>query len=48
MKTPTRIVAVVLVAGLVYFVTIGNNQFYRMLDTVADVFGTIANNYLRK
>lgn len=48
MKTLTRIVAVVLVAGLVYFVTVGNNQFYRMIDTVTGVFESIAKNYLRK
>ena len=48
MKTLTRIVAVVLVVAIVYFATVGNKQFYRLLDTVADVFGTIGNNYLKK
>ena len=48
MKTLTRIVLVAVLAGAVYFATIGNNQFYRLLDTVSSVFETIGNNYLRK
>ena len=48
MKTLTRIVVVALVVSVVYFATIGNNQFYRLLDTVSSVFETIGNNYLKK
>jgi hypothetical protein len=48
MKTLTRILVVVLIAGAVYFSTIGRNQFYRLLDTVSEVFETIGNNYLKK
>ena len=48
MKTLTCIVAVVLVVAIVYFATVSNKQFYRLLDTVADVFGTIGSNYLKK
>ena len=44
----TRIVVVALVLGVIYFATIGNNQFYRLLDTVSEVFETIGNNYLKK
>ena len=48
MKALTRIVVVAVLAGIVYFVTIGNNQFYQVLDTIAEVFQTIGNSYLRK
>jgi len=48
MKTLTRIVVVALLAAVVYFATIGNKQFYRLLDTVSEVFETIGNNYLKK
>lgn len=48
MKTLTRIVVVALVVSVVYFATIGNNQFYRLLDTVSGVFETIGNNYIKK
>jgi len=48
MKTLTRIVVVALIASVVYFATIGNNQFYRLLETVSGVFETIGNNYLKK
>lgn len=48
MKTLTRIVVVVVLVGAVYFATIGNKQFYRLLDTVSGVFETIGNNYLKK
>ncbi|HEX3251468.1 MAG TPA: hypothetical protein VHS05_18680 [Pyrinomonadaceae bacterium] len=48
MKTLTRILVVVLIVGAVYFSTVGKNQFYRLLDTVSDVFETIGNNYLKK
>ena len=48
MKTLTRIVVVALLVGVVYFATVGRNQFYSLLDTVSDVFETIGNNYLKK
>jgi hypothetical protein len=48
MKTLTRILVVALVVSVVYFATIGKNQFYSLLDTVSGVFDTIGNNYLRK
>ena len=48
MKTLTRIVVVALVAAVIYFATIGSNEFYRLLDTVSEVFERIGNNYLKK
>jgi len=42
------ILVVALVVSVVYFATIGKNQFYSLLDTVSGVFDTIGNNYLRK
>jgi len=48
MKTLTRIVVVALVVSVVYFATIGNKQFYSLLDTISDVFETIGDNYLKK
>jgi len=48
MKTLTRIVVVAIVAGVIYFATLGNKQFYSLLDTISEVFETIGNNYLKK
>ena len=48
MKTLTRIVVVALVAAVIYFATIGNKQFYSLLDMISEVFETIGNNYLKK
>lgn len=48
MKTLTRIVVLALIVGVVYFATVGNNQFYRLLDTISGVFETIGNNYIKK
>ena len=48
MKTLTRIVVVALVVSVIYFATVGKKQFYSLMDTISDVFGTIGNNYLKK
>ena len=48
MKTLTRILLLAAVACAIYFATIGNKQFYRLLYAVSDFFEAIASNYLRK
>ena len=48
MKTLTRILVVAMVVSIIYFATIGKNEFYNLMDTISDVFGTIGNNYLKK
>jgi hypothetical protein len=48
MKTLTRIVVVAAVLGVIYFATIGSNQFYRLLDFFSDLLQVIGDNYLRK
>lgn len=48
MKTLTRIVLLAAVACAIYFATIGNNQFYRLLDTLSDFFQAIGKNYVKK
>lgn len=48
MKTLMRIVLLAAVACAIYFATVGNKQFYRVLDAVSDFFQAVADNYLRK
>lgn len=48
MKTLTRILVVAVIVGVIYFATVGNKQFYSLVDTISDVFETIGNNYLKK
>jgi hypothetical protein len=48
MKTVTRIVLVAVVAGVLYFATIGNKQFYELLTFFSDVIQAFADNYIRK
>lgn len=48
MKTVTRIVIVAAIAGVIYFATIGRNQFYDLLDFFYDFIQAIAGGYLKK
>ena len=48
MKTLLRVLIVGLIVCVVYFSTIGTKDFYRLVDTIYDVFDTIGKNYLKK
>ncbi|HWF87976.1 MAG TPA: hypothetical protein VE980_18880 [Pyrinomonadaceae bacterium] len=48
MKTLMRIVVVVLVIGVIYFATIGRDQFYDVLDVLYDFVQALAGGYLKK
>ena len=48
MKTVTRIAFVAAVAGVIYFATIGRNQFYDLLDFFYELIQAIAGAYLKK
>lgn len=48
MKTLTRIVVVAAIAGVIYFATIGREQFYDLLDFFYDIIAAIAAGYLKK
>ena len=48
MKTIGRIVLVAAIACAIYFATIGNNQFYRVVDFISDLLQAFADNYLKK
>jgi len=48
MKTATRIVLLAAIAAVIYFATIGSNQFHQLLDFFSDLIQVIADNYLKK
>ena len=48
MKTITRIVVVAAIAGVIYFATIGRDQFYDLLDFFYEIIAAIAAGYLKK
>lgn len=48
MKTITRIVIVALIVCVVYFATIGREQFYDLLDFFYEIINAIAKGYLKK
>lgn len=48
MKTLFRILVLVLIGCVIYFATIGRNDFYRLLDAVSEIIQAIGNNYLKK
>lgn len=48
MKTVTRLVVLALIAGGIYFATIGRDQFYDLLDFFSDFISAIASGYLKK
>jgi hypothetical protein len=47
-KIVTRIVLVAAIAGVIYFATIGRDQFYDLLDFFYEIIGAIAAGYLKK
>lgn len=48
MKTVFRIIVLGLIACLIYFATIGRDDFYRLLDAAQGLIQLIADNYLKK
>ena len=48
MKTITRVVFVAAIAGVIYFATIGRDQFYDLLDFFYSMIQAIAAGYLKK
>ena len=48
MKTLMRIVLVAAIAGVIYFATIGRDQFYDLLDFFYEFIQAIAGGYLKK
>ena len=48
MKTITRIVIVAVLAGVIYFATIGRDQFYDLLDFFYEIVQAVAAGYLKK
>ena len=48
MKTITRIVIVALIAGAIYFATIGRDQFYDLVDFFYEIIAAIGAGYLKK
>ncbi len=48
MKTLTRLVDNALIDGVIYFATIGRDQFYDLLDFFYEMIAAIAVGYLKK
>jgi hypothetical protein len=48
MKTLVRILVLAAIACVIYFATLGRNDFYRLLDAVSGIIQMIADNYLKK
>jgi hypothetical protein len=48
MKTITRLVIVALIVCVIYFATIGKNQFYDLMDFFSELIDAIAKGYLKK
>ena len=48
MKTVTRIVFLAAIVCVIYFATIGRDQFYDLLDFFYDIIQAIAGGYLKK
>jgi hypothetical protein len=48
MKSFSRIVFVVAVAGAIYFSTIGRKNFYYIVDSVNDLVAAYGANYTKK
>ena len=46
MKTIMRLVFVAAIIGVIYFATIGRDQFYDLLDFFYEILGAIAGGYL--
>ena len=48
MKALTRLVVIALIAGVIYFATIGRDQFYDLLDFFYEMIAAIGAGYLKK
>ncbi|HKR59976.1 MAG TPA: hypothetical protein VJS64_09575 [Pyrinomonadaceae bacterium] len=48
MKTLWRLIIVGIIALVIYFATIGRDDFYSVLDLVQNLIQLIADNYLKK
>jgi len=48
MKVATRVLFVAAIIGVIYFATIGRNDFYRILDAAMEVIQLVADNYHKK
>lgn len=48
MKTVSRIVLVGCIAAIIYFVTVGRDDFYRLYLAIYDAIQVIAANYTKK
>jgi len=48
MKTISRILLLIAIIGAVYFITIGRNDFFRIIDAIYDVIQVFAANYTKK
>jgi hypothetical protein len=48
MKTIMRLVFVAAIIGVIYFATIGRDQFYDLLDFFYEILGAIVGGYLKK
>jgi hypothetical protein len=47
-KTITRILLVVVIGCVIYFATIGRDDWYRLVETINDAIQVIGANYLKK
>ena len=48
MKMVNRIVVVAVIIVVIYFATIGRDQFYDLLDFFYEIISAIAGGYLKK
>ena len=48
MKILTRLLIVAVIAGVIYFVTIGRDDFYRLVDAAMEIIQLVADNYHKK
>ena len=48
MKTLLRLMLLGVIVLVIYFATIGRDDFYSLLDAIQGVIQTIADNYLKK
>ena len=48
MKTMWRLIIVGLIALVIYFASIGRDDFYSLLNFLENFFQLIADNYLKK
>jgi hypothetical protein len=46
MKTVSRLLILASVVSVLYFATVGRNDFYRIWDAVEGVIAAVASNYV--